>query len=211
MEDFINTLVGLLPSPLRGAAQAIVSRILAVWTSVTGFWGRVRGGWQTIRNAAWGRLQAQLRHAYALAVTLRWLITVYVPRQAGIYANAVLYEARSLFDRAVAGARAELAQLRNFALDQLASLGQWFSQWLAILRFDIGVLQSDGKRLLEHVFGPLATPQRLASWAIGAIIHAGVGWLKDNAVALGQLLVAQRARIVLNSLGWFEDLFSRIL
>ena len=37
MDDFLNGLVALIPNPLKGAAQAIVSRLLTIWHSVTDF------------------------------------------------------------------------------------------------------------------------------------------------------------------------------
>ena len=211
MDDFLNGLVALIPNPLKGAAQAIVSRLLTIWHSVTDFWARVRGGWQRLRNANFALGLSQLRHLYALAVTLRWFATVYVPRQADLFANAVRTEARALFNQAVAGARAELSAVNGFLSSRLSAGLQALSDWARWTLTSVQGLQADARRLLDHVFGPLGSPQRLAAWAIGAIIDAALGWFEDNAVRIGRRLVAQRTQIFLSGLDKAEDIVSRIL
>ena len=211
MDDFLNALVALLPAPLRGAGQAIVNRLLAIWHAVVDFWTRVAGGWARLVDADFTLGLAQLRHLYALAVTLRWFATTYIPRQAALFANAVRTEARQLFDQAVTGARAELAQWRNFFADKLAGAVDTLRQWAAWALGEVTALRDRARRIEDHLFGNLGTPAGLASWAIGAIIDAAIGWFEDNAVRIGRRLVAQRTQIFLSGLDKAEDIISRIL
>ena len=211
MDDFLNSLVGLLPSPLRGAAQSIVNRLLAIWHGVTDFWGRVRGGWQRFRNAGYAFGLSQLRHLYSLAVTLRWLVTVYVPRQASLFADAARAEASRLVGLAIAGARAELTAARNFLAARIDDAQRLLGEWTRWTLANINDLIERAHRIEDRLFGTLGSPERLAAWAIGAIIDAALGWFEDNAVRIGQRLVAQRTQIFLSGLAKTEDIVSRIL
>lgn len=210
-EEIIDRLVSLFPSPLRGPAQYVANVFLTLWHTVTDFWSRVRYGWQLLRAAAWGRILAQLRHAYALAVTLRWLITVYVPRQAGIFAQAVRTEARQLYAQAVNFAAAELAKLRDFAVRELDQLAGYLDSWAHWVSDHVHGLEDDAKRLKDRVFGTWASPERFAQWAIGAIMSAALGFLLDNAVPFGRRLIAQRTQLFLEGLNKAEDIVTRIL
>lgn len=210
-EEIIDRLVSLFPSPLRGPAQYVANVFLTLWHTVTDFWSRVRQSWQTLRAAAWGRILAQLRHAYALAVTLRWLITVYVPRQASLFAQAVRDEARQLYAQAVATAKADLGAARDFFVHGLDQLADVLTQWAHWVSDHVHALEDDGKRLKDRVFGTLGSPERLAQWAIGAIMAAAVNFLLDNAVPIGRRLVAQRTQLFLDGLDKAEDIVTRIL
>lgn len=211
MDDFLNALVGLIPNPLKGAARAIVDRLLTLWHSVTDFWGRVRGGWQRLRNASYGLGLSQLRHLYALAVTMRWFVTVYVPRQASLFADAARSEARYLIGQAADFARAELRDARTFLAALIYDTQQLLGDWARWTLNNVNDLLARAHRIEDRLFGTLGSPERLAAWAIGAIIDAGIGWFEDNAVRIGRRLVAQRTQIFIDGLGKAEDIVSRIL
>jgi len=211
VDDFINQLVGLVPAFLRSPARWIADRILAIWHTSTGFWTRVRAGWTQLRALAWTSALAQIRHLVALATTLRWFATVLVPR----WANIALDAARSEFHQLVAEARnlasAALAEARRDLAAIITDVSHLLSDWATWTLARINELRTNVSRLIGHVFGVLATPDRLVGWIVDPMAHALIRWAEDNAVRFGRVLVAQRTRIFLSSLQWAEDIVSRIL
>lgn len=211
MEDWLRALLGLVANPIKDIVAAVEARLSSIWSTASGFWVRVRGGWVIFRFSAGAWIRAQLDHAQAVALTLQWFATVYVPRLIAQSVDRIWTSVTILFSQAVQAARGELIQVRDWLAGLVATVTSNLRDWSAWVYAKVGELRSDVDALLGRVFGPLATPQRLADWIVEAMVDALARWLRDNAVALGRRLIAERTRIALTSIHWIEDVISRII
>lgn len=211
MEEWIRQLLGLAANPVRDIVTAVEARLSSLWSTVTGFFGRVRTGYITLRAEAYGWISAQLSHAAAIAYTLRWVMLVYVPRLIGQGLDQLRTYAVDLIRNAIATARAELITVRDWLSGLVNAVADQLGKWISWIQQRLGEIKADVTRLLDHVFGVLASPDRLIAWIIEPLVEALVKWTKDNAVRLGRRLVVERTQIFLSTLHLFEDIVSRIL
>lgn len=211
MEDWILGLLGLSSNPIKDIVSSVEQRILSVWTTATGFWSRVGAQWTGFRNAVGGWVSAQVAHAAALGTLLRWLLFTFIPRKIGDAVGALQKYSVTLIQNAIAAARAELITVRDWLHGLVDAAVARLDCWAAWVLARIGEIRGDLNRLLDHVFGVLGSPDRLVSWILTPLVNALIQWVKDNAVRLGRILVAQRLQIFMASLQWFEDVIARIL
>lgn len=211
MESWIRSLIEFAILPIRTLTNAVVSRLSALWSVIVGFYTRVRnslGRWLTV---AYGWAGAQARHALAVYVTLRWVAFDWLPRNLASTVDQLGRWVRGEISMAVGLVRGELSQLANWAtralntvVDYLDRFGAWVSA-----RFDAAVAAI--RRLEDRVFGVLATPERLAAWAVGAIASALFRYALDQAVPVGRALWRRRVPVALESLNVVEDIVTRII
>lgn len=211
MEDFLKDLIDSATRPIRTLVDSIVKRLTSIWSVVTGFFGRVRAGLISLRARAQGWVLAQVRHALAVLTTLRWIIVTFIPRKLGDLARSIVAWTLAGIDTVATLARSLVDTLRRWAGAAIDAVRATLRDLAAWATRQLGELAAAVTRLLGHVFGPLANPQRLVAWIIGPLIPALIGWALDNAARLGRVFWAQRARLTLATLDLLEDLIARII
>ena len=211
MEDWLAGLIGLAGNKISDIVAAIQARLSSIWSTSTGFWTRIRTGLGSLRAAGAGWINSHLGWLVSLATTLQWVILVYVPRKAFQFASDVktwatdeIQSAKNLASSALTAARTFLLGLINAVIAGVNNLTTWALGAVSALNSNVG-------KLLDRVFGVLATPERLVAWILGALVSALVDWAKQHAISLGRAIIATRAQIILDSLGLLEDLVNRII
>jgi fluoride ion exporter CrcB/FEX len=211
MPDWIRSIFNDLAAPIRTLINALGKRVTSVWSVITGFLGSVRGKWRTLRANVTSWVDAQIRHAQAIATTLKWIVTVWVPRKISQEAAAIRTWTANLIARAVNGALALIHDLQQWATTELtkllASLGK-LRDWV-IGQFN--ALIDLTNRMAKMVFGVLATPERLAAWIVGAMFTALLRYALLNAERIGLVMWKRRDAIVRGAMHIIEDVLTQVL
>ena len=211
MESWLAGLVSTVPSPLRPVARIIIGAVLAVYKWAYGLGKRARSAWNPLSVAA-GLLKIGLGalggEVYS---TLRWLTLVKVPALARWARDTAVRLIVPLLTTLGNALRALVGDLRRWAesaisrvLSTLSNLARWAGDRVSEIKADI-------KRLLAMVFGTWSTPERLATWLVGAMWSAlwryVIGQRDRFALAAWQM----RQTITLKTLSEIERILGRLL
>ena len=211
MPAWLSALLRFAIGPIAGPIRAIVTAISTVWNTVTGFFTSCGRVFNSLRIRAQNWIRAQIAHAEAVFTTLKWIITTYVPRIGAAIAAQVRAWTAQLIDDAENLARGLVDVLSRFTQAALGALTNALTALRSWALAQVAALVSAVNRLLGQVFGILGTPERLALWAIDAIMHAGLKWVSSHIDALTAYLWSRRAGVFTAFNNVAEELFSKIL
>lgn len=211
MEDWIRSLVNSATAPFRGLIDAASKRIAAVWSTISGFLSNVRRQWQNLRARVTSWATIQIRHAQAVALTLKWFVFTYVPRKLGQLAVSLRTWTADLISTAEAKAKGLFDGLQQWAVGKLRGLLGLLDTLRTWAMSQIGGLLDTVGRIGRQVFGVLSTPERLAAWIIDAMISALIKWAEQNAHRVESLIAAKRQTIWRLVITVIEDVLHDIL
>lgn len=211
MFSYIQGLVDSATSKVRGDISNVASRLTSIWSVITGFFATVGRAETTLRTRVTAWVDAQVRHATAVATTLKWLAIVYVPRKIAQESAAIRQWAGGLIDDAEKIAATALADLRRWADDAVAGLRgdlgdlrSWATSLFA------GVVTRLGK-LEAIVFGVLSTPERIATYIGTAMVSWLMKYLMANIEPIIDYVYRNRAPLYQRSTTMLEDILEKIL
>lgn len=210
MWDWIYSIALLAVAPLRVIVAGVADRVASIWATITNTLGRWRGyadWWVTHLTEL---MPATLRHGLAVYNLLLYLLFVFIPRTAadvvgqvaeGIYRRIIELRdlAVSLIDQAVAFARARFDDAVDFTRRVI--------DWTAAQLRDV---LDDLRAIKDHLFGPLASPERLVGWILGALISALVSWFLDNVDTLAEVAFNRRRNLERQALVLTERIVDRL-
>jgi hypothetical protein len=196
---------------LRGAVDAVTKRVASVWSVITGFLTSVRRSWQDLRTRVTNWATIQIRHAQAVALTLKWLVFTWLPRQLGKLANEVKAWAAELIAKAEAKAKSLFDGVLSWATRQLQGLLGLLDTLRTWAIKQIGGLLDTVSRLAKQVFGVLSTPERLVEWIIEAMVSSLIRWGERNLHRIEALIAAKRAVIWRIAITIIEDVLHAII
>lgn len=211
MEAWLNSLLDKIPSPLRGAAKWLLSGVIQVFRWVDGLARRVRVAWNRFTTAAQTLRGGIIYMGTELYTTLRWLVTVRIPRAITDATNRIHSALAALIARVQAEVAAALDAAMRWLRGILASL------WAAVrdLRAWVANLVSPWvnrvRDLVARVFDTWATPARLAQWLVGAMWSALWGYVDRNLDRLVMAAWSRRRGLEGWALARLVELIGRIL
>lgn len=211
MTDWIRSIFNTLAAPIRNLISELAKRVGSVWSVITGFLAVVRSRWQTLRTETANWVQNQIRHAAAIAATLKWLATVYIPRKISQEAASIRTWTANLIDRAINGAKALIADVKTWAATELGHLLNAlnaFKTWATGL---LGTLVDTVNRMAHLVFGVLSTPERIAAWIVAPMFSALLHYAMANIERVGIALYSRRRQIYAGLTHVIEDILGAIL
>lgn len=211
MTDFINGLIWAALGPVRDIVVAVASRLSAIWSTLTNIFALLRrsyNGWAAIIRP-WA--DATARNSMAALLFSAWLVRVGMPRLVGGVADNIAAWVLVRIDGAVVWVVAIIGNVRDGllalivdAVGLLAALRDWTLARVQLLDYT-------ARRLLDHVFGPLASPQRVVAWIFAPLISALVAWVLDNIDALAENAMRRRRHLEAQALTLTERVLDRIL
>jgi hypothetical protein len=211
MLEWIGTIWDWVTSGLPDLVRDIIRKIQGVWTIITGFFAVLGGIVTHIRLTILGWITATEAWLAATLTTMRWIITTFVPALIAQAVDAL----RKAFGVAITVVRQTLTQaiddLRRWALARLGDLWTGVTGLAAWVKDRIGVLWNDVGRLKDHVFGVLATAERVVAWILSPLISAVQRWVLDNAERLARAAFSNMAKIALEGASLIEGIVARII
>ena len=211
MEDWLRSIANAAVGPLRKIVAGVSARLTSIWSVISVFLGMVRVEWQNLRQRASDWIDSQIRHAVAVATTLKWLVLTYIPGLLNQLAISVRVwvsdliskaenKARSLFDGAINWAATHI----QGALNALNTLRTWAIK-------QVNAILDPLARIGKMVFGVLSTPERIATWIVGAMVGKLMDYARTNAHRIESYVVAHRAVIWRMVISVLEDVLSELL
>lgn len=177
MQQWIDSLIWAAVGPISRLAKATRDRLTSIYTLFTTALGLVRSSfahWVSIGGRWAGQCGRNFRSTY---YHLRWLALVDLPRRAGVVTHNLYTWAVNFVHASIANLRSEASAWWTWLRHRLDGVASTLNNWVGWVEQRIGEIVGHVARLIAHVFGPLATPERLASWAIGAIMNAAGRWI----------------------------------
>lgn len=211
MTEWIVSLITSAVSPIRVAIAEVVARFTGLWATVTGFWGRTRDEFARWIGLARGWAGAGARYVGSVYTSIRYIIVWLIPHLIAQAVSDVVSWAIDFVAGLINAVRGELAVLRDWFVSTVNDVIRGFNEFRTWSTQRIGELIDTARALVKHVFGPLGTPERLASWIVGAMFAALLRYVLDNAVPIGRALWSARALVTVENLDKAEDIFIRIL
>jgi len=211
MDQWIAALAGLLGSSVSSLARETAQRLMSIWKTVTGFFGRVKAGWDRLYGRARRWATAQARHAVATLNALRWIVVTVIPYKISTLADSIAAWARERIADAVAFVSAGLAQLRDWttravalALAELRNLRDWALREVARIA---SLLASTAQRVADL----LTSPDRLVAWILEPLARALWDLAERNLERIGELAWRARHRIIARGLEALEHVLARVI
>jgi hypothetical protein len=209
--DWIDRLIEAAVGPVRRLANDVRDRLAAIWGAITGVLVGIAGKVYGLASTV-GRLRpGLLRWASETYVTMRWLILQRIPQVAA-----------STLDRATRYAASVVDRLRREAIGWLANLQRWAERAANTLTASlrdfanhitgrVNSIVDTLNRVRNLVFARLTSPERLASWVVGAMWSALWSYANDNAARYGRALWRRRRAIEGAVVTWLDEMIARVL
>lgn len=211
MDSYLRALVNSATAPIRALVNAVRARLSSIWGIIVGFFMSVRREEITLRSRVSDWVHAQILHARAVATTLKWIVTVYIPRKVSQEASSIRTWTSGLISDAKALAAQGLSELKTLALDGLAVLHVGLSDLRTWATSLFGPIVTLLNRLASQVFGVLSTPERLAQWIVVAMARALVSFLIDNFDPIVTYVWQHKGPLIAKSDDMIEEVLIRLL
>lgn len=172
MKSWIYALISLLPSYLSNPARWLADRIYGVYTDSVKFSKWIKGGVKSLRDKVKYFVDNARSFATEVLATFTWLMGVWVPK---LIANAVR-TARDYLLGKIAAARSYASgivnELRNWAARKISEVNAFIGDTIAWATRKLNEIRDTLTRIRDIVTTLLASPERLATWLVGAMIDA---------------------------------------
>ncbi len=211
MQEWINSLIWAAVGPVRDLVVAIIARVSSIWSMFTNVLALIRRsyqGWAAIIRP-WA--DATVRDALASVVFITWLVRAGIPKLLMLMADGIYRWTESRVDSAARWFEGLLSKTRDGllslifdALAAILALRNWATANVHALAVAIN-------RIIGHVFGPLASPQRLVMWILAPLIEALIEWALTNVDNLAESAWRRRRNLEVQALAVTERVLDRIL
>lgn len=171
MEAWLRLILSVAPSSIASFARGVGDRLVSLYTWVNTALTKARTGWGTI--ATWiPHLRGAINNIVKeILTTIRWLLTVWIPGRISTAINNL----RRLLTQAIDAARRELgalvATLRQWAIARVSDLTNALSTFRKWISERVDATIATLTRVRDIVYALLTSPQRLASWLVGAMVN----------------------------------------
>lgn len=209
--DWINGIISDATSGIANLASSVAQKIAWLYNFVVGFFQAVRWTVIRIRDFVRNYLIAALTLAQVVYGTLKWLAQTALPRAISQLFDILKAYIERLVAQTLAAARALVDVAQRFVMGILNALKARVEAIFTWTIDRITDLYHKVNALLDHVFGVLATADRLVQWILAALVKALMRWALDNALSIGRAFWAARTRILLDGANLIEDIISRII
>lgn len=211
MEDYIRGLVNSALGNLRSLINGVSSRVLTVWNTVINFFRKVGAAETTLRNRVTNWVLAQIRHAQAIATTLRWLALTFIPRKISQAITAVRTWTSSLIADARNLATSLVNDLRKAVNAAVAELHKLWSDFTSWTRDQVNKLVTLTNQMAKLVFGVLSTPERLAGWIVAPMFGALMKYALAHADSIAAYVWSKRKNAFLIGTDLLEHILMKLL
>jgi hypothetical protein len=180
MIAWIAGLVAHTAGGISDLAADVVRKLLALWNTITGFFGKVRSFLSTLR--AWLMSWLRVIEGWALSGynTARWIITTWVPK---LVADAITQLRKALLiavDLARTYARQLVDTVTRWARLAIGALTQALADLRAWILARVADAFTQLARLNHWAFSVLGTAERITAFILAPMIKALGRWIMDH-------------------------------
>lgn len=211
MYDWIYSLVASSVAGVKKLADAAIERIAWLYTIVVTIGLNVRSGWNSLRGIY--RLFADKIGSVTLNIylTFYWLIWIRLP-QVVTSAEARIFEWSSdLISTSINGVVALINAVVNWARNEILDViktAREFRDWITGIASDLWLQLAEVR---ATVFDLLTSPERLAKWAIGAILRELLTFIDEHADQIGEIIRRRSLYYAGRVAVRIEDVISRLI
>lgn len=211
MEAWLRLIISVAPSVASSLAKFVSDRLVALYNWVNGGLGKMRTGWGAI--ATWfPHLRGAIYNiAKEILTTIKWLMTVWIPGRISVAINNL----RTLLTRAIDAARRELAALvsvlRAWAITQLNNITNALSTFRKWISDRVDATIATLNRVRDIVNMLLTSPERLAKWAIAAIVRELYSYVDSNFDRIMLWIQRRSVAYTVSAVKRIEDVIARLL
>jgi hypothetical protein len=211
MVAWIAGLIAHTAGGINDLAADVVRKFLALWNTITGFFGKVRSFLKTMRAWLMSWLSSVHRWVESAYNTAKWIITTWVPH---FVADAITKLRRVLLiaiDLARTYARQLVATLQQWARLALGRLTQWVADLRSWILARVADLVVAIARLNRYAFTVLGTASRIVAYILAPLVSALGRWFLANVEALTRRAYRILPRLVMFSANLIEGIVTRML
>lgn len=181
MLAWLRLVLTVAPSSISAFSKAITDRVVAIYNWINDTVTKMRTGWGTI--ATWiPHLRGAINNIVKeILLTVRWILTVWVPGRISAAINAlrtILTNAINALERKLTALITTLRQWAQARVNDLTNALATFRKWISD-RVDAAIATLT--RVRDIVYALLTSPQRLASWLVGAMVNELWAYANRNA------------------------------
>lgn len=211
METWFRAILSAAPSSIQTFARAVGDRFATLLSWLAVIFANGRKYWLAI-SLAWNRLRTSLKDlAIETVNSVRWLVTVWVPGRISVAVNNL----RTLLTTAITAARREatalVTTLRTWAtarVNELVNALATFRTWITSrINSTIATLT----QVRDIVWMLLTSPERLAKWAIAAIVRELYSYADGNFDRIASWVRRKSVAYTVTAVKRIEDVIARLL
>lgn len=211
VRGYVYALISIFPGFLQTPARWVADRVFGIWTEVAEYLVQMRTGFKYLLARAYRYVQAFWRFANEAAVTVRWLVSLFVPRWAKWALNA-----------AMDWARGEVARIRGILTGIVNTLRTWTQNAVSSLDRLINNVRNWVTQRLQELWGRvnslssrvvalLTSPDAFVNWVFAALWRRLWRYLDDHLEAVAASVWARRDALMMQTLARIEAFLMRVL
>lgn len=211
VRNYVDQLIDIFPGFLQGPARWVANRIFGVWDEVAVFLVAMRGGFGYTLDRAYRFVNAFWRFVNEAATTVRWMVSIFVPRWARWAFNLAVNTLRSELDIARRFLQGLLDTLRSWtqrainAVDAFAhNAYRWASDRIGEIWHTLAVIR-------DRVVALLTSPETFVDWIFSALWRRFWRFANDHAESIAAAYWPRRDALLVKSLQRLENFLMRVL
>lgn len=211
VRSYVYRILDIFPSYLSAPARWVADRIFSIWNEIAEFLIRTVAPFHWIVERAYRYVNAFWRFVNECATTVRWLVTLFVPRWAKWALNLAIDTLRAEANKAKVALQNLITDARNFAQRGLDRVEAWARGQLASLLKNLNDTIALLRTVRDTVVKYLTHPEALVDWIFSALWRRFWRFANDNAEAIARQYWGRRDKILVQAMQRVEDFLMRVL
>lgn len=208
---YIYRILDIFPSYLSAPARWVADRLFAVWDEITGFLIRTKAPFQWVVERAYRYVNAFWRFVNECATTVRWLVTLFVPRWARWALNLAIDTVRAELNSARTFLQSLINDARSFAQRLVNTLDAWARGQVKSLLDKLNDTINTLRAVRDTVVKYLTHPSVLVDWIFSALWSRFWRFANDHAEAIAAAYWPRKDKLLVATLTRIETFLMRVL
>jgi len=211
VRTWVYGILNIFPSYLTAPARWVADRLFGTWDEIYQFFIHVRGSFTYLSDRSVRFVNALWRFINECATTVRWMVSLFVPKWARWALNLALDTLRGELSSARAFLQGLIDDARALAQRLVNTVSTWAQSWfdwfLARLRETIATLTAVRDRVVQL----LTDPGAFVDWVFDALWRRFWKFANDHAEAIAAAYWPRRDDLLVKTLTRIENFLMRVL
>lgn len=210
MWDRIESLIELAVGPVRAVATAARNAIAALYSLITSVMTNIGGKWSRLSNVVSFARDRIKRYAVEVYTSLRWLVTIQIPRVAASFTDQLRRWVLSALDTLGRQLRSAVDNVSRWATDLINRLRSTVDSLIRWAQREVGEIRNWLQWFTRTVLPRITSPALMADWLAGAMFGALLRYLAGHAEAFADWVLRNAVRSILRQLPRVERFITRV-